>query len=98
MQPKTAERLRSAAASGAYSEVEALLDAYRQEVEASWKSAGTLGERRAISIEVTGLLQWVRHTILAKRSHTQSRLIHLTRRNAYATCGTRKPAHLQLDA
>jgi len=98
MQSLTADRLRSAAAAGAYAEVDFLLEGYRHEVEGCWKSATSVEERRAISTEVTSLLQWIRHTILAKRSHTQHKLIQLSRRSAYASCGARKPAHLQLDA
>ncbi len=98
MPAKTAERLRSAAASGAYSEVESLLDEYRREVEECWNSATSVAERRAISTDVTSLLQWVRHTMIVNRSHAQSKMIHLVRRTAYATCGARKSGHLQLDA
>ena len=82
----TADRLRAAVASGSYGEVDRLLDVYRREVEQEWHAAAA-EERQAIAREVTGVLQWARHTILAARSHTQSKLIQFRRQHAYAPAG-----------
>jgi hypothetical protein len=97
MRPRTAELLRIAVAAGAYVEAELLLAMYRSEMQASWEAATSPEQRGAISTEVSVLLQWARSTTLAARSHAQSKLIHLSRRSAYA--GTvRKMDPLELDA
>jgi len=89
MPSKTAELLRNAVAAADYREVERLLDVYRGEVEARWKTTTSADERRSISTEVTALLGWARQTILAARAHTQRKLLHLTRQSAYVAAGSR---------
>ena len=97
MQLRTAELLRMAVAAGAYAEAERLLALYRNEIHATWDAASAGEQRDAISTEVNALLQWARNTTLAARSHVQSKLIHLSRRNTYS--GTaRKFDQLELDA
>ena len=99
--PETApsgERLRAAVLRGAYREVEPILDAFRAEVEARWKAAGSDEERRIIATETTELLRWARQTILAGRSHAQLKLIRYNRERAYLAPGPRKVEHLKLDA
>jgi len=80
----TVELLRAAVSSGAFAEADRLLGVYRAEMEANWRSAASAEQRAAIAAEVTDLLEWARTATLAARSHTQSKLIHLTRRKAYA--------------
>ena len=96
MYARTAERLRKAVAAGAYWEVDQLLVVLRREVEACWKTTQSAERRREISEEVTWLLKWSRHSILAARSHTQSRLNRLSRLHAYGA--TVQPEQLELDA
>jgi hypothetical protein len=83
MTSPTVELLRNAVVAGDYRAMERFLDLYRSEVETSWKAATSPEERRSISTEATGLLEWTRQTILAARAHTQRKLIHLTRQSAY---------------
>ena len=94
---RSSEYLCAAVLRGAYGEVESLLDAFRREVEASWKAAGSDQERRTIATETTELLRWARETILATRSHTQLRLIRFNRQRAYVG-SPRKTDRLDLDA
>jgi hypothetical protein len=98
MYSKTAERLRDAVVKGAYWEVDQLLTVYRREVEAHWKTTTSSEERREIATQVTGLLQWARHSILASRSHTQSRVNRLVRQGAYVEIGSAPLEQLELDA
>ncbi len=85
----TTKKLRLAVAAGNYLEVEQLLVEYRIEVESEWMSASA-DQRRAIASEATSLLQWVRHTILAARSHAQHRHAQLARQSAYSGTPTRR--------
>ena len=94
----TVERLRAAVSTGDYRQLDQLLDVYRLEVEASWKAAVTPEERRAISLEVTGLLGWARHAILAARAHAKGKLLQFRRRSAYADGRVSGHAHLSLEA
>ena len=57
--------------SGAWSTAQELLAAFRLEVEASWRAAATEQERRAISQNVTGFLQWARAMTITSREHAQ---------------------------
>ncbi len=93
---EVSDRLRAAVASGAYGEVERLLDVYRKEVEQAWHAAPK-DERQAIAREVTSMLQWARHAILTARSHTQARLIQFRRQHAYSPYASR-PRGIYLDA
>jgi hypothetical protein len=97
MQSETAERLRKAVTTGAYWEVDQLLGVYRREVEASWKASNPV-DRQTLATEVTSLLQWARHSILASRSHTQHRLARLSRQGAYVSTGLRPIEQLELEA
>ena len=94
----TEERLRLAVTARAYWEVDQVLAVYRRDVEACWKAAASAVDRREIATEVTGLLQWTRHSILAARSHTQRKLQHLSRQGAYVASGARRVEQLDLDA
>jgi hypothetical protein len=84
MHPKTTDRLQAAIQTGAWSTAQDLLASFRLEVEASWRAAATEQERRAISHNVTGFLQWARAMTITSREHAHSRLNRLNRRNAYA--------------
>jgi len=84
MEPKTADRLHTAIQTGAWSTAQDLLASFRLEVEASWRAAATEQERRAISHNVTGFLQWARAMTLTSREHAHTRLNRLERRHAYA--------------
>jgi hypothetical protein len=78
------DNLYAAIQSGAWSTAQELLAAFRVEVEASWRAAATEQERRAISQNVTGFLQWARAMTVTSRAHAQSRVNRLNRRHAYA--------------
>jgi hypothetical protein len=82
--PRISDHLHAAIQSGAWSTAQELLAAFRVEVEASWRSAATEQERRAISEAVTGFLQWARAMTITSREHANNRLNHLNRRHAYA--------------
>jgi len=97
MSSTTADRLRAAVTAGAYWEVDQLLCVYRREVEATWKTTRSKEKRREIATEVTTLLQWARNSILASRSHTQSRVIEFSRQGAYSPAMS-KVDQLELDA
>jgi hypothetical protein len=84
MPSPTVELLRSAVSSGAYPEAERLLGVYRGEMQASWEATTSSEQRAAIAAEVGEVLEWARTATLVARSHTQRKLIHLARRNAYA--------------
>lgn len=95
---KTAvNRFRNAVAAGAFSEAEQLLESYRREVEASWKAATSDDTRLAIATEVCEVFEWARTATLAARSHTQRKLILLSRECAYAP-GIHSNEVLHLDA
>jgi hypothetical protein len=97
LQQQISNRIREAVAAGAYGEVERLLVVYRREVEQLWHATSEQAERQAIAQEVTGLLQWARHSILAARAHTQIKLIQFRRQHAYSPSGSR-PRGIYLDA
>src|ERR1700681_3508311 len=83
MLPTTAsERLRRAVAAGNFEAVEQLLTEYRAEVEADWRMA-TDEQRRVIARDATSLLAWIRHSLLAPRSHAQLRHMQSGRESAY---------------
>jgi hypothetical protein len=94
----TVERLRAAVSTGDYRQLDQLLDVYRLEVEASWKAAATPEERREISMEVSSLLGWARHAILAARSHAQGKLLQFRRQSAYVDGRASRHANLSLEA
>ena len=81
---RTSDHLHAAIQSGAWSTAQELLAAFRLEVEASWRAAATEEERRAISQNVTGFLQWARAMTVTSRAHAQADLSRLNRRHAYA--------------
>jgi len=89
--------VRAAVCAGDYRQLDELLEVYRAEVEASWRSAETPEQRREISTETTALLQWARFSILAARAHAQRKLIHLKSGNAYAP-GASPGGHLSIEA
>jgi hypothetical protein len=91
------ELFRKAVSAGAFLEAEQLLEMYRRYVEAFWKAATSEEEQQAISTEVSSTLEWARTATLAARSHTQRKLILLSRDSAY-TPGIRKSEVLNLDA
>ncbi len=78
-----ADKLRAAIISGAPGDAERALEELRMEVESAWRAAKSPEARRAISSEVTGLLEWARQTIVVRRAHAQSKLYRLTRQGAY---------------
>jgi len=83
MEPKLTDRLHAAIQTGAWSTAQELLASFRLEVEASWRAAANEQERRAISEDVTGFLQWARAMTIIRREHAHSRLNRLNRRHAY---------------
>jgi hypothetical protein len=91
------DKLHAAIQSGAWSTAQELLAAFRLDVEASWRAAASEQERRVISQNVTGFLQWARAMTITSRAHAHSRLNHLNRRNAYAGPHPSNPYH-GLDA
>lgn len=88
---KTSDQLHAAIRSGAWSTAQDLLTAFRLEVEASWRAAASEQERRSISQDVTGFLQWARAMTLVSREQNQTRLNHLNRRSAYAGSNPSNP-------
>ncbi len=94
---RTSDRLHAAIQSGSWSTAQDLLAAFRLEVEASWRAATTEQERRALSQNVTGFLQWARAMTITSREHANDRLNRLNRRNAYAGPNPANPYH-GLDA
>jgi hypothetical protein len=99
MQSKStaAESFRGAVSAGAFSDAERLLEAYRHEVEVSWKASTSDNERQAISTEVSAVLEWARVATLSARSHAQRKLILLSRERTY-TPSLRKQELLDLKA
>jgi hypothetical protein len=96
MHARTAEQLRIAVRSGAWTQADALLAELQREVEASWEAETDSERRRAIRDEVFDLLEWTRSMTLAGRAHTHSTLVRLSRQGAYAQPAAR--ARLDLDA
>ena len=94
---RTSDQLHAAIQSGAWSTAQELLAAFRLEVETSWQAAATEQERRAISENVTGFLQWARAMTITSREHAQDRLNRLNRRHAYARPNPTNP-YRGLDA
>jgi hypothetical protein len=90
---RTSDHLHAAIQSGAWSTAQELLTAFRAEVEASWRAAATEQERRAISENVTGFLQWARAMTITSRGHSQDRLNRLNRRHAYVGPNPSNPYH-----
>jgi hypothetical protein len=93
MEPKLTDRLHAAIQTGAWSTAQELLASFRVEVETSWRAAATEQERRDISQNVTGFLQWARAMTLTSRERAHERLNHLHRRHAYAGPGSSNPYH-----
>jgi len=83
-QIKISDRLHAAIQTGAWSTAQELLTSFRVEVEAAWRTAASEQERRAISQNVTGFLQWARAMTVTSREHTRTRLNRLNRQQAYA--------------
>lgn len=81
--PKAADSFRKAVSAGAFAEAEELLEAYRRDVEACWNAATSDDTRLAIVTEVSEVFEWARTATLAARSHTQRKLILLSRESAY---------------
>jgi hypothetical protein len=94
---KAVNLFRSAVSAGAYPEAEQLLESYRRDVEASWHAATSDQQRLAIATEVSEVFEWARTATLAARSHTQRKLILLSRESAY-TPGIDTSEALHLDA
>jgi hypothetical protein len=94
---RTRDNLHAAIQSGAWSTAQELLAAFRLEVETSWREAATEQERRALSQNVTGFLQWARAMTITSREHAQDRLNRLNRRHAYAGLNPANP-YRGLDA
>ncbi len=94
---RTRDSLHAAIQHGAWSTAQELLAAFRVEVEASWRAAATEQERRDISQNVSGFLQWARAMTITSREHAQTRLNRLNRRHAYAGPNPSNPYH-GLDA
>jgi hypothetical protein len=82
---KTSNQLHAAIQRGAWSTAQDLLSEFRLEVEASWRAAANEQERRALSQDVTGFLQWARAMTMTSRAHAETRVNRLNRRNAYAS-------------
>jgi len=83
MEVRTSDRLHAAIQTGAWSTAQDLLASFRLEVEASWRAAATEQERRTISQNVTGFLEWARAMTLTSREQTHAHLNRLERRHAY---------------
>ena len=95
--PKAVDLFRRAVSAGAFLEAEQLLERYRRDVEASWHAATSDDQRLAIATEVSEIFEWARIATLAERSHTQRKLILLSRESAY-TPSISKNEVLHLDA
>ena len=90
---RTRDSLHAAIQSGAWSTAQEMLTTFRLEVEAAWRAAANEQERRAISENVTGFLQWARAMTLTSREQANSRLNRLNRRHAYAGPQSANPYH-----
>jgi hypothetical protein len=86
---------RRAVSAGAFAEAEQLLESYRRDVEASWEAATSDNTRLAIVTEVSEVFEWARTATLVARSHTQRKLILLSRESAYTpSLGNTEVLHL----
>jgi hypothetical protein len=94
---KAVDSFRKAVSAGAFAEAEQLLEAYRRDVEACWNAAASDDARLAIVTEVSEVFEWARTATLVARSHTQRKLILLSRESAY-TPGLGNAEVLHLDA
>jgi hypothetical protein len=94
---KAVDSFRKAVSAGAFAEAEQLLEAYRRDVEACWNAATSDDTRLAIVTEVSEVFEWARTATLVARSHTQRKLILLSRESAYAP-GLGNTEGLHLDA
>jgi hypothetical protein len=82
--PRTAvDTFRKAVSAGAFAEAELLLEVYRRDVELAWNAAPSDDTRLAIATEVCEVFEWARTATLVARSHTQRKLILLSRESAY---------------
>jgi len=90
---RTRDNLNTAIRSGSWSTAQELLGVFRLEVEASWRAAASEQERRVISENVTGFLQWARAMTITSREHARTRLNGLQRRHAYAGPQSANPYH-----
>lgn len=97
MQFRATDRFLTAITGSDPGEAERALDQLRSEVEACWYAAASAAERYAIASEITGLLQWARQAILARRAHAQSKLSRLTRQGAYVGGGARRLAVVEFE-
>ena len=95
--PNLSKQLHAAIQRGAWSTAQELLTEFRLEVEASWRAAENEQERRALSQDVTGFLQWARAMTMTSREQANSRLNRLNRRHAYAASPSPNP-HRGVDA
>lgn len=92
---KAVDLFRRAVAAGAFAEAEQLLESYRRDVEACWNAATTDEQRLAIAMEVSEVFEWARTATLVARSHTQRKLILLSRESAYTpSLGNTEVLHL----
>jgi hypothetical protein len=94
---KAVDLFRKAVSAGTFSEAEQFLESYRREVEAAWNAATSDDTRLAIATEVCEVFEWARTATLVARSHTQRKLILLSRESAYAR-SFRSRELLHLDA
>ena len=94
---KTSSRLHAAIQAGAWSTAQDLLLVFRREVEECWRAAQTQQERRAISEDVTGFLQWARAMTITSRTQASDSLQSMSRRNSYGRIDLPNP-HRGLDA
>ena len=97
MLPRITDRLRSAVATGAFSEAEQLLNEFCRQAESDWRAASSRQERTRLEAEVTGLMRWARQVVTAQRSHAQRRLILISSQRAYGRV-PQTPDRLSLDA
>ncbi len=73
---------REAICAGDYDAADRLMAELRSQVEELW-SAASPAERQSTAAQVLEFLNWARQTVLAKRSHTQRRLLQINRHRAY---------------
>ncbi len=87
---------RAAIIAGNYAAAQRLLGQLRNEVENAWPGA-TPEDRRSIASQVLELLSWARQTVVARRSHTQRRLLQFARHNAYSTASSSRAGLVEVD-
>jgi hypothetical protein len=95
--PRAVDLFRNAVSAEEFAEAEQFLEAYRRDVESSWNAATSDEQRLAIATEVSATFEWARTVTLAARSHTQRKLILLSRESAY-TPGLCQNAIVRMDA